>query len=156
MKNSDVQNKIRYLDENGNDIKYEDDKKIETIVFDGNKEDLFINFFNSHTSIYIFDTEIMFIDESTINTYTSSDVFDNVVYEGELRQVTHEEILDIFSEIILCFANADSIEVHSQEDDTLRNHKYFHAFKYIINVNNNHTEKNRYKIGNITRCANIN
>ena len=26
LKNSDVQNKIRYLDENGNDIKYEDDK----------------------------------------------------------------------------------------------------------------------------------
>ena len=46
---------------------------------------------------------MMFIDEGSKGTYTSSDVYNNVVYEGNLREMSHEEMLRMFSEIILCF-----------------------------------------------------
>lgn len=49
------------------------------------------------------DTEIMFIDENSKGIYTSGDVYNNVVYEGNLRDMSHEEMLKMFSDIILCF-----------------------------------------------------
>ena len=71
-------------------------KKIETIVFDGCDENLFINFYGIHTSIFVYDMEIMFIDENSKGIYTSSDIYNNVVYEGDLREMSHEEMLKMF------------------------------------------------------------
>ena len=66
---------------------------------------------NPHGVIFVDDTEIMFIDENSKGTYTSSDVYNNVVYEGNLRDMSHEEMLKMFSDIILCFYDAEDISI---------------------------------------------
>ena len=103
IKNSWDEKMIRFLSEDGDEIEIDSSKEIGTIVFDGNDENLFINFYGIHTSIFAYNVEMMFIDEDSKGTYTSSDVYNNVVYEGNLREMSHEEMLRMFSEIILCF-----------------------------------------------------
>lgn len=100
---------IRFLSEDGDEIEIDSSKEIGTIVFDGNDENLFINFYGIHTSIFAYNVEMMFIDEDSKGTYTSSDVYNNVVYEGNLREMSHEEMLRMFSEIILCFIDAETV-----------------------------------------------
>ncbi len=87
---------IRFLSEDGGEIEFNSSKKIETIVFDGCDENLFINFYGIHTSIFVYDMEIMFIDENSKGIYTSSDIYNSVVYEGDLREMSHEEMLKMF------------------------------------------------------------
>ena len=101
IKNSWDEKMIRFLSEDGDEIEIDSSKEIVTIVFDGNDENLFINFYGIHTSIFAYNVEMMFIDEDSKGTYTSSDVYNNVVYEGNLREMSHEEMLRMFSEIIL-------------------------------------------------------
>lgn len=109
IKNSWDEKMIRFLSEDGDEIEIDSSKEIGTIVFDGNDENLFINFYGIHTSIFAYNVEMMFIDEDSKGTYTSSDVYNNVVYEGNLREMSHEEMLRMFSEIILCFIDAETV-----------------------------------------------
>ena len=48
---------IKYLSEDGDEIQFNTSEKIGTIVFDGDDENLFINFYGIHTSIFVDDTE---------------------------------------------------------------------------------------------------
>ncbi len=64
---------------------------------------LLIFLWYSYINFFVNDIEIMFIDENSKGIYTSSDVYNNVVYEGNLRDMSHEEMLKMFSDIILCF-----------------------------------------------------
>ena len=89
IKNSWDEKMIRFLSEDGDEIEIDSSKEIGTIVFDGNDENLFINFYGIHTSIFAYNVEMMFIDEDSKGTYTSSDVYNNVVYEGNLREMSH-------------------------------------------------------------------
>lgn len=100
---------IKTLSENGDEIEIDSSEKIGTIVFDGEEENLFIKYYGIHTSIFAYDEEIMFIDENSKETYTSSDIYNNVVYEGKLREMNHEEMLQMFSKIILCFTDAEDV-----------------------------------------------
>ena len=109
IKNSWDEKMIRFLSEDGDEIEIDSSKEIGTIVFDGNDENLFINFYGIHTSIFAYNVEMMFIDEDSKGTYTSSDVYNNVVYEGNLREMSHEEMLRMFSEIILCLIDAETV-----------------------------------------------
>ena len=84
--------KIKCLSEEEEEIDFESSKKIETIIF-GENNNIAIMFFEYQTSIFVYEKEIMFIDESTKGVYTSSDVYSNVVYEGKLREMSHEQML---------------------------------------------------------------
>ncbi len=72
---------IRFLSEDGEKIDLNSSKQIETIVFDGDDENLFINFYGIHTSIFACNEELMFIDEASKGAYTSSDVAYNAVLQ---------------------------------------------------------------------------
>lgn len=141
---------IRFLSEEGDDIASNLNKKIGFVVFDGTKEELFVNFFSDHVSIFIKELEIMFIDESSINIYTSSDIVDNVVYEGNIMDLTHQCFLGKLAEIILCFVDATNIAVEYIKDNNLKDHKYFEAYRYTINVEKNTTEHGIFEYGNIS------
>ncbi len=91
----------------------------------------------------------MFIDESRINTYTSSDIVDNVVYEGDIVGKSHQCFLEKLAEIILCFVDASNIAVEYIKDNTLQDHKYFEAFRYNIIVEKNIGEHGTFEYGNI-------
>jgi len=129
---------IRVLSEEGEEIDINSDVRVETIVFDGKDENLFINFYGVQTSIFVFDKEIMFIDENSKGTYTSSDVYNNVVYEGNLREMSHLEILQMFVDFILCFIDSSSVEVLTTGDEAQKHKKYnyYDPRNFIITIKN--------------------
>jgi hypothetical protein len=143
---------IRVLSEEGEEIDINSDIKVETIVFDGDDENLFINFYGVHTSIFVFDKEIMFIDENSKGTYTSSDVYNNVVYEGKLREMDHLEILQMFADFISCFIDSSGVEVLITEDEAkkYKKYNYYNPSIFTINVKNNNRVNKEKVFENIT------
>lgn len=142
---------IRFLSENGNEIDTDSSDTIGTIVFD-KEENLFINFYGIHTSIFAYDEEIMFIDEDSKGIYTSSDVYGNVVYEGKLREMTHEQMLKMFSHIILCFADATEVHVCRSNiaDNKYKKNGYYEPYMYTIDIDNKSKLKEVCMYENIT------
>ena len=143
---------IRFLSEDGDEIQFNTSVKIGTIVFDGDEENLFINFYGIHTSIFVHDIEIMFIDEDSKGTYTSSDVYNNVVYEGDLRDMSHEEMLKMFSDIILCFCDVEDISVFQSDvpENTYKKYNYYEPHRFVIEVKNSHGIQKESVYENIT------
>lgn len=143
---------VRYLSEDGDEIEIDSSEKIGTIVFDGNYENLFINFYGIHTSIFAHDVEIMFIDEGSKGTYTSSDVYNNVVYEGNLREMSHEEMLRMFSEIILCFIDAETVTMTQSKvpENKYKKYNYYEPHEFLVEVKNCHTTEKTSIYENIT------
>ena len=148
-KRMDIADKIRFLSDVGDEIDPDGNKKIDFVIFDGTNEELFVNFFRDHVSVFIKEKEVMFIDESGINTYTSSDIVDNVVYEGKIVDTSHQCFLEKLAEIILCFVDATNIVVEYIRDNKLQDHKYFEAYRYNINVEKCTGEHGIYEYGNI-------
>ena len=152
IKNSWDEKMIRFLSEDGDEIEIDSSKEIGTIVFDGNDENLFINFYGIHTSICAYNVEMMFIDEDSKGTYTSSDVYNNVVYEGNLREMSHEEMLRMFSEIILCFIDAETVTMtqSSVPENKYKKYNYYEPHEFLVEVKNGHTIEKRNIYENIT------
>ena len=140
IKNSWDEKMIRFLSEDGDEIEIDSSKEIGTIVFDGNDENLFINFYGIHTSIFAYNVEMMFIDEDSKGTYTSSDVYNNVVYEGNLREMSHEEMLRMFSEIILCFIDAETVTMtqSSVPENKYKKYNYYEPHEFLVEVKKEH------------------
>ena len=63
-------------------------------------------FLGHQTSIFAYNQEIMFIDEASRGSYTISDVYGNVVYEGKMREMSHEQMLGMFVKLISCLFEA--------------------------------------------------
>lgn len=143
---------IRYLSEDGDEIDINSPETIGAIVFDGENENLFINFYGIQTSIFAYDMELMFIDEDSKGTYTSSDVYNNVVYEGNLREMSHERMLQMFSEIILCFIDAADVSMTqlTVPKNKYKNYNYYEPHMFIISVKNNHVAEKISMYENIT------
>ncbi|HAG42628.1 MAG TPA: hypothetical protein DCL31_03640 [Clostridium sp.] len=149
--NSDVI--IKSLSEDDDEVEIMSDIPVQFICFDGDKQDLFISFYGNQTSISIKNEEIMFIDESVKNTYTTSDTFGNVVYEGTLRNLTHIEMLMLFSEVIMCFIGAIEVEIIEKElpyDKQHKEYNYYKSHSYEINIKNNNSERKQKVFENIT------
>lgn len=111
-----------------------------------------INFYGIHTSILVYDIEIMFIDEESKGIYTSSDVYNNVVYEGNLREMSQEEMLKMFSEIILCFIDAEEVSMTQLDvpENKYKKYNYYKPHMFIVEVKNNDTIKKTRVYENIT------
>lgn len=140
------------MSEDGDEIEIDSPQRIGTIVFDGNEENLFINFYGIHTSIFVHNEEIMFIDENSKGAYTSSDVYNNIVYEGNLREMSHEEMLKMFSEIILCFVDAKNISMTqlAVQGNKYKRYSDCEPHMYVISVNNKHITERTSIYENIT------
>lgn len=144
---------IRTLSDDDREIEITSSTPIQFICFDGEKQDLFISFNGNQTSIFVKDEEIMFIDENTKGIYTTSDTFGNVVYEGDLRNHSHVEILSLFADVISCFIDAEEVEVIEKEapyDEENKQYKYYKPHVYEINVKNRNLNKEIKSFGNIT------
>lgn len=153
IRNSWDKELIRCLSEEGDELEISSLEKIGTVVFDGKDENLFINFYGVHTSIFVHNVEFMFIDEDSKGIYTSSDVYDNVVYEGTLRNMNHEEILQMFAEIILCFIDAADVHIiqsNALEGKGYQKYNYYDPRMYIIEVENGHADRKSRIFENIT------
>lgn len=149
--NKETTLKIKYLSEEGNEIDNASGIKIDTIAFD-EKENLSIMFLGCQTSIFIYNEEFMFIDEKSRESYTSSDVYSNVVYEGKLREMSHEQMLEMFTDIILCLVDAIELSViHSDvPENTYKRYRYYEPHMFVVNVENKHSYRKKKVFENIT------
>lgn len=148
----EIRSQIIYIAEDGGEADLESGKKIETIAFD-KEENISIMFLGHQTSIFAYNQEIMFIDEASRESYTISDVYGNVVYEGKMREMSHEEMLDFFSKIILCFIGSTGVHVTQLDvppTSGYQKHNYFDAHIYIINIDNGHANRQSPIFENIT------
>ncbi|OAB37790.1 hypothetical protein [Paenibacillus glacialis] len=135
---------IKTLSDDDREVEITSSTPIQFICFDGEKQDLFISFNGNQTSIFVKDEEIMFIDENTKGIYTTSDIVGNVVYEGNLRNFTHVEILSLFAEVISCFIGAIEVEIIEKEvpyDKENKQYKYYKPHIHEINVKNKNLDK---------------
>ncbi|KPV58252.1 hypothetical protein QJ48_17370 [Paenibacillus sp. A3] len=144
---------IRTLSDDEQEVEITSNIPIQFICFDGDNQDLFISFYGNQTSIFVKDEELMFIDESTKGTYTTSDTFQNVVYEGTLRNLTHAEMLTLFAEVITCFIGGIEVEIIEKEvpcDKQYKQYDYYKPHSYEINVKNNNLDRKKKTFENIT------
>lgn len=149
FENTNIQ--IQCLSTDGQEVDITSNAKIETIAFD-EKENVSIMFFGYQTSIFAYDVEIMFIDEDSKGTYTSSDVYNNAVYEGNLREMSHQEMLQMFSEIISCFIDAEEVSMTQLDvsGNKYKKYNYYKPYMFIVKVKNNHTIERTSVYENIT------
>ena len=151
--NANVNLDIRLFSEDDTEIDIDSDRRIESIVFDGKNDNLMILFLKSESDIFMYDFELMFIDEDSKGTVTSSDTDYNAVYEGKLREMSHEQILTMFAEIILCFAGATDIkmiQLDVPEDKHYKKYNYYTPYMFTINVENDHATRQTKVYENIT------
>lgn len=143
---------IKRLSEAGELLDKNSHEPIETICFDGDEENIFVNFLGIETDIFIFDKEIMLIDESAKGIYTSSDVYHNIVYEGDLRELNHNEILQLITDLIMCFIGATNLCVTEQPVPEYKSYKTFNyhlPLCYVVDVDNDEINKQQKKFENI-------
>lgn len=110
-------------------------------------------FWGFQTSIFAYDKEIMFIDENSKGTYTLSDVFGNVVYEGKMREMSHEQMLRMFVKIVSCFIGASNVQVTQleiSETSGYQNYNYYEPHQFVIDVENGHADRKSWTFENIT------
>lgn len=112
-------------------------ERYEFIILDDSKE-FYISLMNFQTSVFIHDIEIMFIDDNAKSTYTISDTYGNVVYEGNLNLLTHIQILDMIYNLIIILSESTSIEVSISDLPSTSDFypKYSYYLKVYSNTNN--------------------
>ena len=123
-------------------------KNFEYITFDGEKQDFFISFYGCETSIFIYDYKIMFIDDNEKNFYTIEDTYDNIVYEGKLSHLTHEEIFKKLVSVIKLLYGCKKLTVSTQK--SLNQNTLYPCFEYKLMVENSFVQNGIYKFDNIT------
>ena len=66
--------------------------------------------------------------------------FLNSVYVGNLRDMSHEEMLLRFSDIILCFYDAEDISIFQLDvpENAYKKYNYYEPHRFIIEVKNSH------------------
>lgn len=119
----------------------------EYISFDGEKQEFYISFLKSQTSIFIYNYEIMFIDDKEKEKYTISDVYENIVYEGILKNLSHEQILTMLCQLINLIYGSKNIEV-LQEPLSEQSGSY-PKYNYRLKVSNPLYKTGVYKFENI-------
>lgn len=120
----------------------------ECITFDGIKQEFYVSFLKSQTSIFVHNNEIMFIDDNEKKYYTSSDVDDCIVYEGILNNKSHEQILELILKFIQLFQGASNIQVVEVKIVADSVDSYTRK-KYIINIDNPYVNNGKYEFDNI-------
>lgn len=88
-----------------------------SVFFDGKTDDseFFINLYGGQTSIFFFNDEILFIDDTLRHLYTSEDKYGKMVYSPALLGQEPGNILDMFAQIILFLSSALNISVKTSE-----------------------------------------
>lgn len=145
--------KIRLLAEDGEEINSQSNRKIEIICFDGKSENLYIYFTGVQTSIFVHNSEIMFIDELAKGTYTTSDTYHNVVFEGALRNLSHQQLLSLFAQFISCFIDCKGIEIKEKPIENYERdgkYEYYSPYEFEINVISTKITGQRFIAKNIT------
>ncbi len=117
------------------------------ITFDGEKQDFFISFCQCESSIFINDDKIMFIDDNEKKFYTIEDTYENIVYEGSLINLSHEDILKILASIIKLLFGLKKMKVVKKK---LSNQNMLYTrYNYKLLIENPFVRNGIYEFNNI-------
>jgi len=138
---------IRMLSSESEEITSDTTKDIEWVCFDGDKENFYIRFIEHQTFIFVLNEEFMFIDDDIKENIRSSDTYHNVVFEGQLRDKTHKEILELFFKFITVLMGATKISI----EEIVVSQETFQYPKctYTVKLTNNSGIKNKIQFENI-------
>jgi len=103
---------VKTFRSNEDEQSFDSSNNYKYFCFDGEKEDFCIGFWGHQTAIFILNEEFMFIDDCSKEQRSSSDTYGNVVYEGTLRDKTHEEILAIIYELFTILLGTQEIVIN--------------------------------------------
>lgn len=136
------------------DVLYDDEKKdakgdrdICDVVIDIETENRAIKFLNYRTSLYFFNEEIVFFDDNVRDEVRYDETFDNVVYDGRLRDKTHIDMLSMFVEIFKILLNVDKVEI--KFEPTSKNHTHYEIYNYTIVCKSKNNQKFEKRFSNI-------
>lgn len=134
-------------------IQYEKSEGTFTFVsFDGLKESFYIRFYGHLTAIFILNEEFMFFDDKAKEHQTSSETYENIVYEGFLRDKTHKEILKIIFEVFKILLGAKKIR---KKETEVSQKGWYTQYNYEINIYNDFQIKNEVQFENILFRVNM-
>lgn len=126
---------------------YSDDDKVDEIQFKGiSDDDLTIQPFNNGmVSFFVQKEMIIFIDDKMKNTVRG--VEGCIIYEGSLRDKSHNQILNLFLELFTILLGTEKIEYKEQ----LASKKgYYRINNYNVNLVNKRKNNSIIKFENIT------
>ena len=129
------------------DVARDTHNRITYVSFDGNKEELYVSFMDDTISIFVLNEEIMFLDDKVKESVSSSDTYHNVVYEGTLRDKTHEEILKLIHDVIMIVKGAKEIQIEETVIEQVGIH--YPKCKYIVRISKDNKEKRDVQLDNI-------
>ena len=127
--------------------KMKNKKSIDYINLDGNNDGFNVMFFRHMIAIFFKNEEFMFIDDFYRKMQTTSETYKNVVYEGELRCLTHKEILELIHKFVILLKDSKKITINEemQEDRGLQYPKCNYEIELIKDV----VEPEKVQIENI-------
>jgi hypothetical protein len=100
------------------------------VNFDGEAGDFSVIFWGFQTALFLLNQEFMFIDDKAKLHTVSSDTYHNVVYEGTLRDKTHEEILNIIFKLFTIIYGTKKIAI----EEIIKSQEGFQYPKCTYNV----------------------
>ena len=117
------------------------------VSFDGTEEGLKILFYDHLIAIFILNEEIMFFDDKVKEYQSGSETYQNVVYEGTLRDKSHEEILNLIYDVIMIVKGAKKIQIEETVVERVGIH--YPRCKYIVRISKDNKEKHDVQLENI-------
>jgi len=147
---------IRFLSAEHKEISEKTTEQIKYVVLDGYKEDFHLGFYGDLTTFFTpaESEEIIFIDDRIKRTFTESDLYDNILYEGILYDKTNKEILELLLQFVEVFIGATKVEVSETKVTDKKDKNSFFKIDFIIKVFNETGEKKQITIENITFIVN--
>lgn len=119
--------------------------RIDCVSFDGEKDDFDIHFHNSGmVSMFLYDKQFLFIDD--IDKSNIHDTYDCIVYEGYLRDKTHEQILQIIFELFKILYGTKEIK---HEEYLASRIGFYRKNNYIVRLNKPNHKKEKIQFENI-------
>lgn len=122
-------------------------KDYDYITFDGEMQEFFISFSQCEVSIFINEEEIMFIDDNEKKFYTIEDTYENIVYEGSLNDLSHDEILKKLVSIVKLLYGTKELKILkslSSNQELL-----YPRYNYKLIIKNPVVKSGIYKFDNI-------
>jgi hypothetical protein len=117
------------------------------VSFDGKKANLQILFYDHLIAIFVLDEEIMFFDDSIKEFQSESETYHNVVYEGTLRDKSHEEILNLIYDVIIIVKGTKKIQIEETVIEQVGIH--YPKCRYVIKITKDNKKKEVIQLENI-------
>lgn len=121
--------------------------RIFEVSFDSKKNHLRILFYDHLIAIFVLEEELMFLDDKVKEFQSGSETYDNVVYEGTLRDKTHAEALNLIYDVIMIVKGAKKIHIEETIIEQVGIH--YPKCEYVVRISKDNKKKQDIQLDNI-------